>query len=166
VSFSSTTSFTRTHARDIASKIGADLRQMHYHYGEPSLSKIDDYLIEIIELLVAGYLKTFEDGWKTSDGHRVVSVHYRVRADGTLADDRSGRVFAGADVSNATHFNFVTYTDAFNSLSPAQQTAFKATLPHQRTPADEPTDGNGYWIRDRSYSSGGVGAERGMFRPS
>jgi len=165
VSYTGTTSFTRTHARDIASKIGADLRQMNYHYGEPSVSKIDDYLTEIIELLVAGYLLTFEDGWKTSDGRRVVSVHYRVRADGTLANNRSGRVHSGADISNATHFNFVTYTDAFNNLSPAEQAAFKATLPHQRTPAEEPTDGNGYWVRDRSYSSGGVGAERGMFRP-
>jgi Bacterial HORMA domain family 1 len=165
MSHTRTTTFTRTHARHIASKIVADLRQMNHFYGQPSETDIDKYFEEVTELLAAGYLRTFEDGFETSDGRRVVTVRYEIRSDGTLTDDRSGRVYPGADISSATHFNFVTYTDSFLNMSKADRDAFKATLPVQRVSQAERSDGNGYWVSDRSYASGGVGAQRGVFRP-
>lgn len=165
MSYTGTTTFTRTHARHIASKIAADLRQMNRFYGQPSEAMIGNYFDEVTELLAKGYLRLFEDGFETSDGRRAVSVRYEVRADGTLADDKSGRVYPGTDISNATHFNFVDYTSAFYNLTQAERDAFKATLPVQRTYGTDRIDGTGYWVRDRSYASGGVGAERGMFRP-
>lgn len=160
-----TSTFTRTNARHIASKIAADLRQMNTHYGRPFLSDIDDYVEEVTELLVARYLRVFEDGFEDSEGRRVVGVRYEMREDGTLADDRAGGVHAGADISRATHYNWVSYSNAFWELTPAERQDFKDQLPVTRTPQEERTDGDGYWERDRSYSSGGVGASRGMFRP-
>ena len=160
-----TTTFTRSHARDIASKIAADLRQMNHHYGQPSLTSIDDYLEEVIELLTAGYLRSFEDGFETSDGRRVVSLRYEVRNDGTISDGRAGGVYPYADISNATHFNYVSYTQKFLYLGPDERRRFKETLPVQRVPGSERSDGSGYWTTDNGYASGGVGAERKTFRP-
>jgi hypothetical protein len=160
-----TSTFTRTNARHIASKIAADLRQMNTFYGYPYLSDIEDYVDEVTELLAAGYLFSFEDGFKKTDSKRVVSVRYVIRGDGTLADDNAGGVRSGADISEADHFNFVKYTTKFNSLPPDERQGFKDALPVTRSPGEEPTDGNGYWESGRSYASGGVGAERGMFRP-
>jgi hypothetical protein len=165
VSTTGTTTFTRSHARDIAAKIAADLRQMNHHYGQPTLADIPKYLEEIIELLTAGYLRSFEDGWENSDGHRVVSLRYEVRDDGSISDGRAGGVYAHADVQNATHFNFVNYTQKFLNLPQADRDAFKAKLPIKRTPGSDRSDGNGYWEVDRGYASGGVGAERKTFRP-
>lgn len=165
MSTTATTTFTRTHARDIAAKIAADLRQMNHHYGEPSLDQIPKYLGEIIELLTAGYLRSFEDGFETSDGRRVVSLRYAVRDDGTISDGRAGGVYPHADITNATHFNFVNYTQKFFNLIQAERDVFRAALPIQRTPGSDRTDGNGYWEADRGYASGGVGAERRTFRP-
>src|SRR5438132_1715499 len=94
--FSTTSSFTRTHARYLASKIGADLRQMQLFYGQPSDDKIDDYMEEVVELLVGGYLDSVEYGF-----HRawdwVIALRYIVRNGDLVTDDRSGRVTSGID---------------------------------------------------------------------
>lgn len=164
MSFSSSQSFTRTHAREIAAKIATDLRQMSRFYGKPDLDDIEDYLTEVTALLVAGYLHSFEDGFERS-GQRVFSLRYVVRTDGTIDDSAAGRVEPGSDISGATNFNHVTYTDKFLKLSSAEQQKFKDTLPVTRTPGAERTDGPGRWVSDRGYSTGGVGVQRGMFKP-
>ena len=72
-SYSVTTTFTRTHAREIASRVAADLRLMNRYYDAPSLASIDDYETEFVELLVGGYLDQVEYGFKRS-GERVYPV--------------------------------------------------------------------------------------------
>jgi hypothetical protein len=165
MSTTGTSTFTRSHARDIAQKIAADLRQMHHHYGQPSLDQVPKYIEEIVELLAEGYLYSFEDGWADSNGQRIVSVYYEVREDGTLSDGRAGGVYAHADIRDATHFNYLKHSQKWNNLPQADRDAFEAKLPVKRVGMPEKTDGNGYWTTDRSYSSGGVGAQRRTYRP-
>lgn len=160
---SSTTTFTRTNARYIASKIAADLRQMQLFYDEPSSSHIDDYVDEVVEYLAAGYLNSVEYGFR-KDGNWVVSLRYEVRYDGTLTDGAPGGVDPHADTTGAHFHSFLSQNSAFSALSSATQAEFKAKLPVDRTPGQEPGHVNGYWVSGNTYASGGVGAGRQMWR--
>jgi hypothetical protein len=162
MSYSFTTTFTRTHAREIASRVAADLRLMHRYYGRPSLTEIDEYETEFVELLVGGYLYRAEYGFKHS-GDRLVSLRYTVRP-GSGDPDRAGKIPATADVSGASFFSYVEYSSDFQALSYAEQQAVKQGLPFQRTPGPGPGSGSGYWTTDHSYSAGGVAASRETFK--
>jgi hypothetical protein len=157
-----TTTFTRTHAREIASRVAADLRLMHRYYdGRPSLADIDAYETEFVELLAGGYLFRSEYGFKR-DGDRVVSVRYTVRP-GSDEPDRAGSVPATADVSAASFFSYLEYSGAFLALSSAEKQAVENTLPLSRTPGAGPGNGSGYWTTDKTYGAGGVVASRETF---
>ena len=160
---SSTSTFTRTNARYIASKIAADLRQMQLFYDEPSSSDIEAYVDEAVEYLVAGYLKNVEYGFRKA-GDWVVSLRYEVRSDGTLTDGAPGGVYAHADTAGAHFHSFLRQNSTYSNLSPAAQAEFKAKLPVDRTPGQEPGHVNGYWVTGNTYASGGVGADRKMWR--
>lgn len=159
-----TESFTRTHARYIASKIGGDLRQLMRYYGQPAESEIEDYITEITEMLAARCLASFEAGFKR-DGKRVVSLLYRVRSDGTVDDTGAGGVYARADISGGSWFTFRVTNATYDALSPVDRQALDDRIPVDRTPGSAPTDGAGYWVSDRSYAAGGTGAARQSFRP-
>jgi hypothetical protein len=159
-----TTTFTRTHAREIASRVAADLKLMQRFYGRPSDADIDDYEEEFVELLVGGHLRTLEYGFKRH-GERIVSLRYTV-APGSRNADRAGGVYALADVGGANFFSFLEYSSAFDALSLTEQAAVKAGLPVQRSAGTAPGDGNGYWVDDRGYAAGGVAANRATFRPA
>ena len=163
-SYSVTTTFTRTHAREIASRVAADLRLMNRYYDAPSLASIDDYETEFVELLVGGYLDQVEYGFKRS-GERVVSLRYTVRA-GSGEPERAGGVPATADVSGAAFFSFLKYSSKYQILNAAAQAAVSATVPINRTYGTEPGNGSGYWVSDRTYGAGGTSAAREMFRPA
>lgn len=164
-SYSLTETFSIVHARHISSRVAADMRLMSRYYGYPSESAIEDYLEEIAQLLAKGYLATFEIGFKRN-GRRLFTLHYEVRADGTLSDSRAGGVPVGIDISGAKPFNFLTHSTAWFQLSAADRAAFEATLPVQRIFDDAPIDGDGYWVRDeRSYAAAGMGLSRGRFVP-
>lgn len=159
-SYTLSETFSIAHARHIASRVAADLRLMSRYYPRPSLNEVEDYLEEIAQLLVTGYLGTFEIGYRR-DGKRVFTLFYEVLADGTLSDARAGGVPPSADIAGASFFSYVTY-----ARDDAARAAFLAGLPVQRTGGPEPIDGNGYWIDDdRSYSAGGVGVRRRRFVP-
>jgi len=116
-------------------------------------------------MLALDYMQTLEVGFQR-DGKRVLTLKYESRRDGTLTtNDNAGGVPRGVDVSSCDKVDFMTYTEKFNRLSADEKLAVKKTLPYVRTPADEPTDGNGYWTQDRTYSSGGGGAVRKTFKP-
>jgi Bacterial HORMA domain family 1 len=160
-----TTTFNRSHARYVATKVAADLRRMQRLYGWPTEKVIDDLIEEITEMLALDYLRTVEIGFER-DGKRVVSVKYESRRDGTLvSDDSAGGLPRGVDTSGCDRINYMTYTEKFNALTSAQQLAVKETLPYIRGGAPEPTDGEGYWTQDRSYSAAGGGTVRHVFRP-
>ena len=69
--------------------------------GELGVIRADtlDDVVELTELLVAECLDSFEAGFK-KDGKRVVSLFYRVRADGTVDDSGAGGVYARADITD------------------------------------------------------------------
>lgn len=164
MSYSFSTTFTRTHAREIASRVAADLYMMRALYGKPSADDIEAYEAEFVELLVMGYLKTVEYGFKR-DGNRVVTLRYTVRP-GSGEPDRAGSVFATADTAGATFFSFLEYTSDWDKLTSTERDAFEATLPIQRTFGTAPGNGNGYWVTDKAYNAAGVSASRETFRPA
>jgi hypothetical protein len=164
-SYSLSETFSIAHARHISSRVAADMRLMNRYYGYPAESAIENHLEEIAQFLAKGFLATFEIGFKRS-GRRLFTLHYDVRADGTLSDSRAGGVPVGIDITGAQPLNFLTHSTAWFALSPADRAAFEATLPVQRIFGDAPIDGDGYWVRDeRSYSAAGMGLSRGRFVP-
>lgn len=162
--FTTTSTFTRTSARHIASKVVTDLRRMNLYYGRPTETEIENFYGELVELLDLGYVESVEYGFKR-DGRRIVSVFYQVRVDGSLVDDRAGGVHARADITGASWFSFLTYNGKWFQLSEGERARIQAGLPIRRTIGQGPQDGNGYWVTDRTYSADGVGAQRRTFRP-
>jgi hypothetical protein len=157
----SSTTFTRTNARHIGSKIAADLRQMNNFYDQPALSAIDAFYDEIVELLARKWVKTVDYGfWK--DGAWILSLRYEVRDDGTIADTGTGRVHPNADVTGASFYSFLSYSSKFFDEDHANVID---SLPVKRTYGDEPSHTGGYWESGKSYASGGVGAVRTQWRP-
>jgi hypothetical protein len=164
MSTTTTSTFTRTNAKYLASKIAADLRQLRSFYGEPSEKKIEDLTDELVEMLVGGFVATYEAGFR-KDEKRVVSERYTVSSAGLATDERAGGIYARADVSGAAWFTFMTYSSAWWNLTEEARQAVKDSVPIDRTPGREPTDGDGYWESGRSYESGGTSASRSGFRP-
>jgi Bacterial HORMA domain family 1 len=164
-SYTVSETFSIVHARHISSRVAADMRLMSRYYGYPSESAIEDHLEEIAQLLAKGYLATFEIGFKR-EGRRLFTLHYAVRADGSLADSRAGGVPVGINITGATPLNFLTHSAAWFRLDQAERDAFEASLPIQRTFGEAPVDGDGIWIRDeRAYAAAGMGLTRGRFVP-
>ena len=159
-----TITFTRTHAEYIANKVAADLRQMKLFYGKPTEAQIQDYVSEMVEHLVSGYLESVEYGFKRN-GAWIVSLRYDVRTDGTVTDTGSGRVFARADVSGLGFYSYLIKSRKFFDQLPSVQQAFAARMPFPREGAAEPAHVSGFWETGRSYAAGGVGATRSQWRP-
>jgi len=157
--------FTITHARHIASRIAGDLRLMSLFYDYPGEDFIPKVLEELAQLLAKDYLKSFEIGFERSGRRRVFTLLYEARADGTLSDNRAGGVPTNLDVSGADPFNYLIHSDKWWRLTPAERDAFEKTLPVKRTPMEEPQNGSGYWVSDRSYTAGGHGVARSRFVP-
>lgn len=165
MSTTTTSTFTRTNARYLASKIAADLRQLRSFYGRPTEQQIDDLSDELVEMLAGGYVATYEAGFR-KDGKRVVSERYAVSSSGLETDERAGGIYARADVTGASWFTFLTPSKAWFELSDASRRAIEDSLPVDRTEGPEPTDGNGYWENGRNYASGGTSTSRSGFRPA
>lgn len=159
------TSFTIIHARQLSSKVAADMHLCALYYGEPSESQIRNYSEELAQMLNQGYVEEYEFGYKRSD-QRVVCWRYVVQGGQFLADGRPGKVFSYADVTGAVHYNFMSYSAAWWALNDSERSNFKSGLPVQRSTGSLPSDGNGYWTTDHGYSSGEVGLGRRTFRPS
>jgi hypothetical protein len=158
-----TTTFTGTHAREIASRVAADLALMHRYYGRrPSLAEIDHYETEFVELLAAGYLREVEYGFKRND-EWVVCVRYAVR-EGSGEPQHSGGVDATADIEGAAFYSYLKYSASFLALPQVERRRLKASLPVERTPDREPGSALGHWVSDRSYGAGGISADRHSFR--
>jgi hypothetical protein len=152
---SESTSFTVTHARHLAAKVKTDLMRMQRFYDQPNDVSIDQYEIEVIELLRDGYLGTVTYGFKRDGKWIEPTLRYTARelASGGVDDD-PGKVRPGADITGATFYSYLTYSSKWDSLTAAQREAFKNALPFQRAGADAPGAG-GYFVDDHTYSSGG-----------
>ena len=107
MSYTYTKTFTRTHAKYLASKVVADLYQCSLLYDHPSSGSVEAYEEELTTLLADGYVETYEFGFKRNE-RRVLTWHYTVGPSGDLeGDSRSGGLARGVPVY-ATLLGFFT----------------------------------------------------------
>lgn len=163
--FTQSATFTVTHARHLASKIAADLNACSRLHGQPSLSTVEKYNEELVELLRYGYLSQYEFGFKRND-QRVLSWSYEVDASGSISsDDRAGKMSAYIDLSGTSFFNFMWPSSKYYDLTSDQQSAFDESHPVDRISGEPPSDGAGCWSStEKNYSAGGTGVSRRSFR--
>ena len=164
-SYTTTDTFTKTHAVYLGSKVAADLQQMQLFYSEPSNEDIDAYLEELVILMVNRCLKMVEYGFRRGSNW-VIVTRYTARFDGfSLTDDRSGRVPAGVNIAGAPFHSYLEYNARWwQELTEEQRQQITALLPFSRTSGTEPGIGSGGWTLDKSYSRNGVSLERGVYR--
>ena len=163
--YTQTTTFTITHARHLAAKIATDLKRMQRFYGSPSDADISDYETEATELLRAGYLASVSYGYRR-DGNWIEPMLTYTARDLVAAnadDDDPGKLRPRADTSGATFYSYLTYSSAWQVLSPDARASFQEKLPVRRTPATEPGV-SGYFVQDRTYSAGGRALDRASVR--
>ena len=156
---SSSETFTRTSAKYLVSKVGADLRQTQRLHGEPSDAWIDAYVEELITLLGGGYLGSVTYGFQRA-GEWVVALQYQVNLDGSISavDDRPGRVPLG-DTWGATFGSFLTYSWKWWLLTADERRQVERALPFSRGIGNEP---GGIWSNGgKTYSRDGVSLSRG-----
>ncbi len=157
--------FTVTHARHLAAKVAADLKRMQRFYGLPTDAKIASFEAEITILLREGYLDKVTYGFKKDGDWIIPTLRYTAKQLLTgLADDDPGRIGPGASIEGATFYSFLTYSSAWHKLSPSQQEAVETALPWKRGTAVEPQVHGGYFIDDKTYSSGGLSLGRSSIR--
>jgi len=162
---SDTATFTITHARHMAAKVATDLKRMQRLYGLPRDADIANYEAELIQLLKAGYLGVVSYGYRRHNDWIEPTLRYTAQelACEAANDDDPGRIKPGANISGATFGSFLTYSAAWNNLTIDQKDAFKKTLPIDRGSAPEPGV-TGYFVDDRTYSSGGRALSRASVR--
>jgi len=157
--------FTISHARYVTSKIAADLDLMRGYYGWPSVQETTAYAEEAAILLAGRYLQSVEYGFERQ-GKVIFALKYIAQSDGSLqCDDRPGRVPSGIDMSGASRYSYLRYSDSFFRLRADQRANIKASLRVNRSDGREPETGNGYWEQSRGYSSNGEGVVRNIFKP-
>lgn len=159
--YTGTQTFTATHAKHIAAKVATDLKRIQRFYGHPIDRRIEQYETEVVELLKKGYLDTVTYGFKRDDKWIEPTLRYTAKdlAVMSSADDDPGRIRAGADVSDATFYSYLTYSSNWNKLTQSEKDTFEKSLPFQRSGANEPGI-SGYLSNDKTYSSGGKALER------
>jgi hypothetical protein len=157
-----TETFTITHARYIASKVGADLKRLQDFYQEPTDLRIANYETELAVLLKYDGLDNVIYGFQRNNLWTDAALQYSARG-GVLAggDDDPGRVPRRIDVSGCTFRSFLTYNTRWFQFSQSDRSAIEKELPFARGSVNEPTiEGGGIWSPDRAYSSAGRGVAR------
>ena len=164
-SYTETITFTATHATYLAAKISADLNRVRRFYGKPDTDDIDAYETEAIELMKAGYLGSVTYGFKRKGNWIEPTLRYTARdLFGVSAnDDDPGRIRPRADITGASFYSFLTYSDKWSELTEVERANFKSSLPIQRVSGIEPGV-SGFLIGDRTYSSGGRALDRSVVR--
>ena len=162
--FTRSQTFTRSDAAYVASKMEADLYRMKRLYGAPSDYQRKCTIAEVIELLSRGYLRDVHIGFKRN-GKWVVAVRYEAHNGGLIGDDSAGGVPAGVNIAGAAHYNYLRYNSAFFALSQLARDRVEASLPWSRNGGELPSEGEGAWTSDRTYSRNGGGTTRSSFGP-
>ncbi len=158
--YTRTETWSRTHARYVAGKVAADLRQMQQEYDQPSDNSIDAYLSELTILLTGGYVKEVSYGFRR-DGAWVVALKYTADMYGNLyADDRSGRIPRRANIAGAAFYSFLEFSQEWRNLSPRERETIERMLPFVRTEGVAPVIRVGSWTSDKSYAAAGCGLHR------
>ena len=164
-SYTSTQTFTATHAKHLASKVATDLKRMQRFYNYPSDYHIAVYETEIIELLKKGYLECVTYGFKRDNNWIEPTLRYTAKdlADSNLNDDDPGCIPINANIENASFGSYLIYSNAWQRLTEADRNSFEETLPFQRSGAEEPGK-TGYFSQDKIYSSGGKSLNRSSLK--
>ncbi len=160
-SYSSTTTFTLTHAKYLSSKVATDLQRLQRFYGYPSNQQIADYEAELSALLKLELVQYVIYGFKRNDAWTPATVRYVCGQGGVLSvDDDPGKIQAKVDISGATFGSYLTYSAAWDKLTQAERLTIKSRLPFDRSGADEPQLEAGHWVSDRTYGAAGVALAR------
>jgi hypothetical protein len=144
--------------------VTTDLRQSHILYGSPTESRLEQYRAELEELLTGGYVDRYQFGFERNE-KAVWSLRYVAGPDGSLmGTGTAGGVPVGENITGATFFNFLTFSNGWSLLSSPERKAVEQKLPFIRTDGTLPSEVGGYWTRDRTYAAGGVALARSVFR--
>ena len=148
-SFTTTATFTRTHAKHLAAKVVADPYQCYVLYDQPATGHVADYEAELIELLAGEYVAEYEFGFK-KNSQRIVCWRYTVGPDGGMhGDSNAGSLYARADVAGAAYYNFLTYSAKWFNVDTTSKARITSGLPFSRGDGTLPGDGAGL-LADRS----------------
>ncbi|WP_182378647.1 hypothetical protein [Nocardioides sp. WS12] len=159
---SRSTTLTITDTRQIASKMGADLRNMNTRTGYPALDQIPLFVEEVAQYLKAGYLKEVKFGFRNGDVWKYY-LRYQALAGGHLTDGAPGGL-PNMDVSNLTFYSYLITNSTYSSLAQADRDSFERDLPVQRAGAAEPSSYGGITTGGHSYARNGVGLGREIYR--
>ena len=143
--------FTRTHAKYLVSKVAADLYQMQLFYGKPSDKDIDNYIEELILLLLGGYLDSVDYGFKKDDKWIIVTSYLAKFDSITETDDNSGSIYPGADITGAHWASYLRKNSNFSNLSMSERNKIEDLLPIKREAGAESGFHSGVWISDKKY---------------
>jgi len=158
--------FTITDARQIASKMGADLRNLNIRTGHPRLDQIPDYVEETAQYLKAGYLENVSFGFWDQEADRwILRLRYQALEGGNLSDGAPGGL-PNVDVSRYPFYSYLRTNPTFDRLSLTEQAEFTEPLRIQRSPRSEPTAYGGITSNNASYSRNGFGLGRDIYRAS
>jgi len=108
--------------------------------------------------------KNMSTSYTTSTANTFTVVHARDELAAGDVNDDPGRVRPGQDVAGATFYSYLTYSSAWDRLTPADQAQVKQALPIQRVGAALPAVHNGYFADDKTYSAGGRSLARASVR--
>lgn len=147
----------------MSAKVAADLRRMQRFYDKPSSQMIADFEEEITQLLKNGYLGTATFGFKQEGKFIEPTIRYTASDLSSGVDDIPGTIIPNADVSNATFYSYLTYSEKYQSLTQQEKDDFEKTIPIKRGYADEPNI-SGYYESDKTYSSGDRSLSRKTLR--
>ena len=154
MTYSHTTSstFTITSARYLASKVAADLRQMQLFYGRPSDYEITNFIEELVILMLGGWLKSITYGFKRNN-YWVVALEYKMFLGSIRAtDDNAGRVKPGININMSSWYSVLTKSATFYNLSPIEKVRIEQSLPIKRTIGGAPQIRTSNLINDKYYS--------------
>jgi hypothetical protein len=159
-SYTTTETWSRTHARYIAGKVAADLRQMQQAYGQPSDQHLNDLIVELVSYLADGYLDYVEYGFRRGESWVVAHKYTAAELGSSAADDRSGRIRRGADVAGAYWWSYLVKNSRWSNLTQAERDRYEAGIAVKRTTGNSASAAAGGWALERSYSSGGGSVSR------
>jgi Bacterial HORMA domain family 1 len=158
-----TKAFTITHANYLASKMATDLKRIQRFYSSPSDFMIESFENEIAQYLKNGYLKKVTYGFEKDGNWIEPTLIYTASDIETDTNDDPGKVKPGKDVSGASFYSFLEYSDEWYALPQSEKEKFNEGLPIKRTTASSPGI-SGYLEDDRMYSSGGKALSRSSVR--
>lgn len=164
-SYTTSETFTLTHATHLTAKVMVDLRQLQTFYGAPSDVRMAQYHDELITLLMGGYLKSITYGFKKDDKWVAgATLQYTVYTNGALGDDSPGRIYANASLTGSHWSSFLEKNSKFFSLSSSERERIEKSLPIKRVNG-EVSQADGAWVIEKSYTSGGQSMERKILKP-